>query len=78
MPAARFSKPAARPDMVAAAEDAERVRRLHAILYQHSQTPQELTDAQAFLAVASEAQRAQAWTQYAQVLLMANEFLFAD
>ena len=68
----------ARQEVASATDDAERIRRLHAIAFQRAPTQQEFAEAQAFLNVPVEAQRAQAWVQYAQVLLMANEFLFAD
>jgi hypothetical protein len=52
-----------------------RVQRLYPLLYGRAPTPDEVALAQEFL---REPQSEQAWTEYVQGLLLANEFVFID
>jgi hypothetical protein len=75
---------AARPD-VAGLPDGERVRRMHRLAYGREAEPDEVDLGLRFLAAARDngtagggGQRLTPWEQYAQVLLLANEFAFVD
>jgi hypothetical protein len=68
--------------LAAAAVPAERVQQFHRRLYQRDATPREVESALKFIS-AAEAEPAGAgmlapWEQYAQVLMLANEFIYID
>jgi hypothetical protein len=69
---------AARPELTTAGSDDERIRRLHGLLFGRDPTARELELGRAFVASRSSADGLDAWAQYAQVLLMSNEFAFVD
>ena len=57
-----------------AGDDADRIRKLHRLLYAREAAAADLQDGLDFLVSAG----ADGWTQYAQVLLGSNEFAFVD
>jgi hypothetical protein len=74
---------AARPDVQRQPDDAARIRRMHLLAYGREAEPDEIELGLSFLvaarAPASEGQAGLSpWEQYAQVLLMANEFAMVD
>jgi hypothetical protein len=69
---------AARPDVAGASDPAERVRRLYRLLYGRPAEPTEVELGVRFVQGLAAGGRLTAWEQYAQVLLLANEFVFTD
>jgi hypothetical protein len=74
---------AARPDVLARQEPAARIHYLHRLLYGRPADPDELELGRQFLTEASDnpvsvGRKLSAWEEYAQVLLLANEFAFVD
>jgi hypothetical protein len=75
---------AARPDVARRKGEAERVQRLHWLAYGRPAGPEEAELALAFVREAAREKgrsggpALSAWAQYAQVLLLANEFAFVD
>jgi hypothetical protein len=75
-----------RPEIAAATEPAERIRRLYRLVYSREVTPAELKLAEDYLAAAAPPVGAKpnpqdkltVWERYAQALLMSNEFVFID
>jgi hypothetical protein len=75
-----------RPEIAAAAEPAERIRRLYRLIYGREVTPTELKLAADYLNAATPLPGAKPnpqdkltpWERYAQALLMSNEFVFID
>ncbi|QDT35000.1 Planctomycete cytochrome C [Thalassoglobus polymorphus] len=59
-------------------DDSKRIRRAYELLYARKPTPKEIEIGLTFLNQPDEVARAEAWTQYAHVLLASNEFLFVD
>jgi hypothetical protein len=72
----------ARPDVAAFAEASERVDGLYRLVFGRPPTGQEVEVGQRFVEEASADPRADAalsaWEQYAQLLLLSNEFMFID
>jgi hypothetical protein len=70
---------AARPDVASLPKEEERIERMHRLAYGRPAEPEELELGLRFLAAAgSEKAKLAAREQYAQVLLLANEFAFVD
>jgi hypothetical protein len=74
---------AARPDVQGPPDDTARIRRMHWLAYGRDAEPEEVNLGLRFLAAArasTSGERAglSPWQQYAQVLLMANEFALVD
>jgi hypothetical protein len=83
-----------RPEVVAAKDDAQRIRTLYRLLYQRAPAPDETAAGLNFLKAVGEIRPSQTalasassapvaaglspWEEYAQTLLMTNEFNFAD
>ncbi len=75
-----------RPEIAAAAEPVERIRRLYRLIYGREVTPTELKLAEDYLNAATPSPGAKPspqdkltpWERYAQALLMSNEFVFID
>jgi hypothetical protein len=57
---------------------AEKIQQLHRLIYARSAEPEEVRLAEAFLQAAGGPQDMTPWERYAQVLLLANEFMFVD
>jgi hypothetical protein len=69
----------ARPDVTARQGHAERIRRLYQLLYARDPDAEELQLGQRFLNVsAGERDNAEPWVNFAQALLLANEFMYVD
>ena len=76
----------ARPDVAALTKPVERIERLHRLLYGRSADPEEVTLGMRFLEQGEKnpprtvfgPAPLTAWQQYAQVLLVSNEFFFVD
>jgi mono/diheme cytochrome c family protein len=74
----------ARPDVVAAKTDEERIDRLHRLTFGRPADPAEVKLGLEFLQAAQASQgkkekgQLNAWEQYGQVLLLSNEFAFVD
>ena len=66
-----------RPDVAWIPNDAKRIERMHQLAYGRSAEPDEIELGLRFLAAAGKA-KLSAREQYAQVLLLANEFAFVD
>jgi hypothetical protein len=75
---------AARPDVARQQSDVARVQRMHALAYGRPADDEEVALGLAFVREAAReptaqgAEKLSAWEQYAQVLLLANEFMFVD
>ncbi len=70
---------AARPDVVGLPKEEERIDRMHRLAYGRPADPEEVELGLRFLAAAAEGKgKLTAREQYAQVLLLANEFAFVD
>jgi hypothetical protein len=70
---------AGRPDVKDQPNDEARIRRMHRIAYGREAEPEEVALGLRFVAAAkAEAGRLGPWEQYAQVLLLANEFAMVD
>jgi mono/diheme cytochrome c family protein len=70
---------AARPDVKDQPGDEARIRRMHRIAYGREAEPEEVALGLRFVAAAkAETGRLGPWEQYAQVLLLANEFAMVD
>jgi len=73
---------AARPDVAGLATEAARIDRLYRLAYGRPAEPEEIALGARFIKeVASEKatpNRLSPWEQYAQVLLLGNEFAFVD
>ncbi len=71
---------AARADVIALTKDEERIDRMHWIAYGRPAEAEEIALGLKFLATVKEeaGKKLSAWEQYAQVLLLANEFAFMD
>jgi hypothetical protein len=69
-----------RADVTARAKDEERIDRMHRIAYGRPAEAEEIALGLKFLAAVRDdaGKRLSAWEQYAQVLLLANEFAFVD
>jgi hypothetical protein len=71
-----------RPELAGVKDDAEKIARLHRIIYARNADVEEVRIGQEFLASASKLQGAAnamtSWECYAQALLLANEFVFVD
>lgn len=77
----RAKKFAARLDAEELTEPHLRIRRLYQLAYGRDPRPEEVDRAMAFLQAAEverEGTRLNPWEQYAQVLLMSNEFVFVE
>ncbi len=59
-------------------DDAARIERAYQLLFQRSPQPREQSWGEAFLADQRMMDRDAGWRQYAQMLLISNEFLFVD
>jgi hypothetical protein len=59
-------------------DDVARIARAYGLLFQRLPQPRERAWGEAFLADRVAGDRAAAWRQYAQMLLISNEFLFVD
>jgi mono/diheme cytochrome c family protein len=71
---------AARPELAGLSEE-ERLQRMYRLAYGRAAEPEEIELGQRFLAAArveEAGQKLTAWEQWAQVLLLANEFAFVD
>jgi hypothetical protein len=77
---------AARPDVTALTKAEAKIDRMHRLAYGRAAEPDEIARGLKFMATAgtvdakTEGKMVQltAWEQYAQVLLLANEFAFVD
>jgi mono/diheme cytochrome c family protein len=69
---------AARPDVSKLATLEERIDRMHRLAYGRPGDADEVALAKKFLASAKATDKLTVWEQYAQVLLLANEFAFVD
>jgi hypothetical protein len=72
---------AARPDVASLTDDEARIQRMHWLAYGRPADTEEVALGKKFVAAAAaKKQKADlgAWEQYAQVLLLANEFAFVD
>jgi mono/diheme cytochrome c family protein len=69
---------AARPDVAKLTEPEERIDRMHRLAYGRPAEAEEIALAKKFLAAAKATDQLTPWEQYAQVLLLANEFAFVD
>ncbi|HJT75755.1 MAG TPA: DUF1549 and DUF1553 domain-containing protein, partial [Gemmataceae bacterium] len=69
---------AARPDVIAHADDAGRIDYLYRLLYARPAEPEEVALGERFLGAAGGGGSLAPWEKYAQVLLLANEFAFVD
>jgi mono/diheme cytochrome c family protein len=75
---------ASRPDVLARQEPGDRIRYLYRLLYGRPAGPEEVELGRRFLAESgidkpmSPGRKLSAWEEYAQVLLLANEFAFVD
>jgi hypothetical protein len=70
---------AARPDMAKLTKPEERIDRMHRLAYGRPAEADEIALAKKFLAAAkATADKLTPWEQYAQVLLLANEFAYVD
>jgi hypothetical protein len=69
---------AARPDVQARTAPEERVRHLGRLVLGRDAEPDEVTLGCQFVASAEEIRKLKGWEQYAQVLLLSNEFAFVD
>jgi hypothetical protein len=70
---------AARPDVRGQPDDTARIRRMHQLAYGRDAEPEEVKLGLSFLAAVSEGRAGLSpWEQYAQVLLMGNEFAIVD
>ncbi len=70
---------AGRPDVKDQPGDEARIRRMHRIAYGRDAEPEEIALGLRFVAAAkAEAGKLTPWEQYAQVLLLANEFAMVD
>jgi mono/diheme cytochrome c family protein len=69
---------AARPDVAALADPEARVRRLYLVLYGRPADAEEVALGTRFVATAKAGPGLTPWEQYAQVLLLANEFVTVD
>jgi len=74
-----------RPDVVSRTKDEEKIKRMYEIAYGRPAEADEIALGLRFLAEASKSNEAKkaalplsAWEQYAQVLLLSNEFAFVD
>ena len=65
-----------RPEVAGEKVPAKRIECLHRLLYSRSAEPEEIEAGQRFLTASGENERA--WETYAQVLMLANEFVFVD
>ena len=68
----------ARPDVAATKPDRDRIDRLHRLLYSRPADAEEVTLGEAFVKDAGPGNKLTAWEQYAQVLMLSNEFAFVD
>ncbi len=59
-------------------DESKRIQRAYELLYARKPSSKEIEIGLSFLNQPDEATRADAWTQYAHVLLASNEFLFVD
>jgi mono/diheme cytochrome c family protein len=69
------------PDVASLTQPEERIERLYRVLYSRAPEREEVVRGRRFLeaaAVQKPAVRLTAWEQYAQVLLLSNEFAFMD
>jgi hypothetical protein len=69
---------ASRPDVVAHKETPERIEHLYRLCYGRKPEAEEVTLGQRFLQAAPTDKALSPWEQYAQVLFLANEFVFVD
>jgi len=69
---------AARSDVVARAEGAERISYLYRLLYGRAPDPDEVALGRRFVESAGTEKGLAPWEKYCQVLLLANEFAFVD
>ncbi len=73
---------AARPDVAGLSSDAERIDRLYWLAYGRPAEADEISMGERFIKEVAEekagSNRLSAWEQYAQVLLLGNEFAFVD
>jgi hypothetical protein len=69
---------AARPDVVKATKLEERVGWMYQLAFGRSPDADELALAQKFLSAKASASKLTPWEEYAQVLLLSNEFAFVD
>jgi hypothetical protein len=71
---------AERADVISLAKDEERIDRMHRVAYGRPAEAEEIALGLKFLAAAKEdaGKKLSGWEQYAQVLLLANEFAFVD
>jgi hypothetical protein len=68
-----------RPDVAAQASDAAKIDRMYRLAYGRAAAPEEVELGRRFLAEAARAPaKLSPWEQYAQVLLLSNEFMFVD
>ncbi len=68
-----------RPDVAARPTDAAKIDRLYRLAYGRAAAPDEVELGRRFLAEAARAPaKLSPWEQYAQVLLLSNEFMFVD
>jgi hypothetical protein len=69
---------ATRPDVQGQPDDAARIRRMHWLAYGRPAEPEDVRLGLEFVAATRGSLREPAWEQYAQVLLLANEFALVD
>jgi mono/diheme cytochrome c family protein len=72
---------AARTEVAAASTPEQKITALYQLLYQRAPTAQDLTIGQQFIQAAqadADAAKLTPWEQYAQLLMLTNEFLFVD
>jgi hypothetical protein len=71
-----------RPEVAAGTTPAEKITALYKVLFQRSPTADELAVGEQYINAASAdtagGEKMSAWEQYAQLLLMTNEFAFVD
>jgi hypothetical protein len=74
----QVKKLVARPEVAAAAPGDGKVQALHRLIFGRQATADDLALARDFLAKAEPSEKLSPWEQYAQVLLLSNEFVFVD
>ena len=67
-----------RNGFVEAKNDKRRIVFLYQIVFQRPPSGDELRDAMDYVAALPEKERGNAWAEFAQVLLLSNEFRFVD
>ncbi|MCO6459527.1 MAG: DUF1549 domain-containing protein [Pirellulaceae bacterium] len=68
----------ARPDVAGLTDDDQRIQRLYQVLYGRPASDEEVSVGREFVRAAGDAPELSSWQQYAQLLLLSNEFVFVD